>query len=206
MEFWEKSFIEKQAMWGRESCLNAKEVSKFFAREGLNDILIAGVGYGRNAKAFLDEGLCVTGIEISKTAIEMARKNGLDFKIHHGSVGDMPFDDCVYDGIYSHALLHLLNEEDRKNFISNCYNQLKPDGYMVFTTVSKNSPMYINGKKIDENNVENGAGVKLFFFDEESIEKVFGNFGLLEFEEIKEAHDSSPNAPSISFWVIKCKK
>jgi hypothetical protein len=32
-------------------------------------------GYGRNAQIFKDKGISVTGIEISKTAIEMARKH-----------------------------------------------------------------------------------------------------------------------------------
>ena len=52
----------------------------------------------------------------------------------------MPFDNKLYDGIFSHALLHLLNEQEREKFIEDCYNQLKPGGYMIFTTVSKKLP------------------------------------------------------------------
>ena len=43
----------------------------------------------------------------------------------------MPFDNKSYDGIFSHALLHLLSEQERVKFIKDCYNQLKPGGYMV---------------------------------------------------------------------------
>ena len=43
----------------------------------------------------------------------------------------MPFDTNLYDGIFSHALLHLLNEQEREKFIKDCYNQLKHGGYMV---------------------------------------------------------------------------
>ncbi len=57
--------------------------------------------------------------------------------MYHGSVNDMPFDNNLYDGIFGHALLHLLNKHEREKFIKDCYNQLKPGGYMVFTTVSK---------------------------------------------------------------------
>lgn len=59
-------------------------------------MLIPGIGYGRNAQIFRDNGMKVTGIEISGTAIEMAKKHyGSDMTIYHGSVTDMPFDDQI---------------------------------------------------------------------------------------------------------------
>jgi len=48
--------------------------------------LIPGIGYGRNAKFFIDNGINITGIEISKTAIDLARQNGLNISIFHGNV------------------------------------------------------------------------------------------------------------------------
>jgi len=57
-------------------------------RLGIGRLMIPGIGYGRNAKVFIDNGINVTGIEISKTAIDLARQNGLDSSIYHGSVTD----------------------------------------------------------------------------------------------------------------------
>ncbi len=72
-------------------------------------------------------------MKFRKTAIDLARENGLeDVSMYHGSVNEMPFNNKLYDGIFSHALLHLLNEQEREKFIEDCYNQLKPGGYMVF--------------------------------------------------------------------------
>lgn len=51
----------------------------------------------------------------------------------------MPFDNKSYDGIFSHALLHLLNEQEREKFIKDCYNQLKPGGYMFLQLFLKSS-------------------------------------------------------------------
>lgn len=100
-EFWESSFIEKQTMWGGEPSDSAILTKDFFLEKKVKDILIPGIGYGRNAKVFIENGINVTGIEISKTAINLARKNGLDnISIYHGSVTDMPFDNKLYDGIY----------------------------------------------------------------------------------------------------------
>ncbi|OOZ84521.1 class I SAM-dependent methyltransferase [Bacillus cereus] len=207
MEFWESSFIEKQTMWGFEPTESAILTKDFFLEKNVKDILVPGIGYGRNAKVFIDNGINVTGIEISKTAIDLARENGLeDVRMYHGSVNEMPFDNNFYDGIFSHALLHLLNEQEREKFIKDCYNQLKPGGYMVFTTVSKKAPMYGKGKQLDKDYYEIMEGVKMFFYDSESIKQDFNKYGLVQVSEIDEPNKNMTNKPSINFLVIKCKK
>ena len=99
-EFWEKSFKEKQTMWGftpSESAIIAKDI---FIENNIKDILIPGFGYGRNAKVFIENNINVTGIEISKTAIDLARQYGINSNVYHGSVADMPFENKLYEGIF----------------------------------------------------------------------------------------------------------
>ena len=120
-EFWENSFSEKQEMWGFEPAVSAVLVKDFFLEKAVKNVLIPGIGYGRNAQIFRENGITVTGIEISKTAIEMAKKHyGTGMTIHHGSVTDMPFDNGRYDGIFCHALIHLLDSNERKKLIRDC--------------------------------------------------------------------------------------
>ncbi|HDR7671289.1 TPA: class I SAM-dependent methyltransferase, partial [Bacillus wiedmannii] len=207
MEFWESSFIEKQTMWGFEPTESAILTKDFFLEKNVKDILVPGIGYGRNAKVFIENGINVTGIEISKTAIDLARENGLeDVRMYHGSVNEMPFDNKLYDGIFSHALLHLLNEQERENFIKDCYNQLKPGGYLIFTTVSKKAPMYGKGNQLDKDYYEIMEGVKMFFYDSESIKQDFNKYGLVQISEIDEPNKNVENKPSINFLMIKCRK
>lgn len=206
MEFWESSFIEKQTMWGFEPTDSAILTKDFFLEKNVKDILIPGIGYGRNAKVFMDNGIHVTGIEISKTAIDLARKNGLDIPIFHGSVSDMPFDDKLYDGVFSHALLHLLDHREREKFIQDCYQQLKPNGYMIFTTVSKKAPMFGKGKQLEQDYFETPDGIGMYFYDADSIKRDFGRYGLVEISEIDEPNKSMKNKPSINFLMIKCQK
>ena len=206
MEFWESSFIEKQMMWGFEPTDSAILTKDFFLEKKVKDILVPGIGYGRNAKVFIENGINVTGIEISKTAIELARENGLHINIIHGSVTDMPFDNKLYDGIFCHALLHLLDEQEREQFIKNCYNQLKPNGYMIFTTVSKKAPMFGKGKQLNKDSFEIMEGVKMYFYDSDSLQQEFGKYGLVDFIEIDEPNKDLKNKPSINFIVVKCKK
>ncbi|MCM3444284.1 class I SAM-dependent methyltransferase [Metabacillus halosaccharovorans] len=206
MEFWESSFIEKQTMWGFEPTDSAILTKDFFLEKNVKEILIPGIGYGRNAKVFIDNGINVTGIEISKTAIDLAAQNALDCNIYHGSVSDMPFDNKQYDGIFSHALIHLLNKDEREKFIKDCYNQLKPNGYMVFTAVSKKAPMFRKGKQLDEDYFEIMDGVKMYFYDSDSIKQDFGKYGLVEFSEIDEPNKNMIGKPSINFNMVICKK
>jgi 2-polyprenyl-3-methyl-5-hydroxy-6-metoxy-1,4-benzoquinol methylase len=205
-EFWEASFMQKQTMWGFEPADSAILTKDFFLEKEVKDILLPGIGYGRNAKVFTDNGINVTGIEISETAIDLAKQNGLDLNIFHGSVTDMPFDNKLYDGIFSYALLHLLDQHDREKFIKDCYNQLKPNGNMIFTTISKDAPMYGNGKQLGKDYFEVFEGVKMFFYDTESVSQEFGNYGLLEVSEIVEPHKNTEDKPPFPFLIIKCQK
>ena len=206
-EFWEVNFAEKQTMWGFEPAESAIVAKDFFLKEKVKDVLIPGIGYGRNARVFLDAGMNVTGIEIAKTAIELARtQNKLDILIHSGSVADMPFDDKLYDGIFSYALIHLLNKNEMAKFISDCYKQLKPKGTMFFSSISKNDPMYGSGQELSKDWFEMSSGVKLFFYDSDSIRQEFSDYGLTDFHEIDEPVKFMPHHSPMKFTVVKCKK
>ncbi|UXX79137.1 class I SAM-dependent methyltransferase [Reichenbachiella carrageenanivorans] len=197
-EFWEENFVEKQEMWGLEPAYSAVLTKDLFVEKGLKNILIPGVGYGRNAQVFCDSGMTVTGIEISKTAIEMARKHyGEQMTIYHGSVSDMPFDSIKYDGIFCYALIHLLDQSEREKLIRGCYHQLSTQGYMVFTAITKGAPTYGKGKQVGKDRYEIHKGVQMYFYDKASVQAAFENVGLFEIVEIEE------NQP---FYLIKCKK
>lgn len=203
-EFWETAFIEKQLMWGFEPARSAIFARDYFARTGVKDVLIPGVGYGRNAKAFLAHGMSVTGIEISETAISLARTQlGLNFTIHHGSVVNMPYDSKQYDGIFCYGLIYLLDAPGRERLIRDCYNQLTQGGHMIFTVISKAAPMYGRGSRLGDDWFEPFPGVKMYFYDADSVRQEFGPYGLIEFSEIDEPAGGGQSLPFIN---VICKK
>ena len=128
----------------------------------------------------------VTGIEISKSAIDIASASELHCKIHHGSVTSMPFDNIKYDGIFSYALIHVLNRKERQTFLKSCFNQLNNGGLMIFVIASKQTSMYGIGKYLSKDRFEVTKGLKVFFYDSESVLKEFSNFGLTDCEDIEE--------------------
>ncbi|MGY2282724.1 methyltransferase domain-containing protein [Pseudomonas gingeri] len=202
-EFWENAFTENQLMWGFEPTASALLARDSFVRAGVRDVLIPGIGYGRNAGVFLDRGMSVTGIEISDTAIALARSQlGLQIPIHQGSVTDMPYDSRQYDGIFCYGLIYLLDAAGRAKLLRDCYRQLAAGGQMIFTVISKKAPMYGQGRLLAEDCYERAPGLPMFFYDAASVEREFGAYGLAGFGEI----DEPAGAGSLPFIHVICRK
>lgn len=204
--FWEKTFQKIGALWSFEPADSALFTRDEFLKNNYLKILIPGVGYGRNARPFAESGFEVTGIEISATAIRLARENGLDFRIHHGSVLQMPFDRDIYDSIYCYALLHLFNQNQRIQILKNCFSQIRPGGSMVFVVVSKNYKMYGKGKPVSTDRFWIENGLTVFFYDSISVEKEFSPLGLVEYREMEEAVKHMPDEEPMKFWLVVCRK
>jgi len=205
-DFREDKFQKIGLLWSFEPADSAIFARDLFAKKGFKSVLIPGVGYGRNAKTFIDNGFEVTGIEISETAIRLARENGLDFRIYHGPVKRMPYGKSFYDGIFCYALLHLLNQNDRRQFLKKCFDQLQPGGMMVFIVVSKENKLYGNGRPVSIDRFLIDKGLTVFFYDSATVEKEFSPFGLLEHCEIDEPVKHMPNEEPMKFWRVVCRK
>lgn len=205
--FWDSSFVEHQAMWGFEPTNSAVIAKDLFIAQDIKDVLIPGIGYGRNAHVFMENDIKVTGIEISPTAIEMAKEYySSDMEIFQGSVTDMPFDTHLYEGVFCYGLVYLLNPEQRKKMINDSYNQLKPGGWMIFSVVSKSSSNYGKGKEVAKDTFEIGKGGQVFFYDMDTAKQDFEKYGLTDLFEIDEPNKTSTNNSSFKFIIIKCKK
>ena len=205
-EYWESFFKDGVALWGFEPADSAFQALQIFKSRGIRDILLPGFGYGRNAKLFCDNGFEVTGIEISGSAIALAKSLGLPCILHHGSVTSMPFDSRQFDGIYCYALLHLLNKAERHNFLKACYQQLRPGGLMIFIVTSKELAYYGKGKYLSKDRFEISKGLKVFFYDQDSVRKEFASFGLLEFRQIDEPIKFMENQEPIRMIFVTCQK
>lgn len=197
-EFWEKTFKINQEMWGFEPAVATLLTNTYFVEQQVKNVLVLGIGYGRNAQLFKTNGMAITGIEISKTAIDLAKKNlGKDTPIHHGSVTEMPFDNQMYDGIYCYALIHFLDKKEREKLIQDCYNQLQVNGVMVFATISKEAQLYGQGTCVGKDRFELHNGLNMFFYDKQTLQEEFGKSGLVDIIEVNDVYP---------FYLIKCKK
>lgn len=202
-EFWESTYRGNDKMWGENPTDNAWNVLELFQKNKIKNVLIPGFGYGRNAKVFYDNGFKVAGIEISKTAIERARRYfGNDVTIHCGSVTDMPFDKASFESIYCYSLIHLLDEVDRLKLIEDFYDQLISNGLMVFVALSANDKRFGVGNEVKKNTFHSPHGLTLYFYDEKSVKKEFGKYNIIALKEINEPGEN----PTERHWMIVCKK
>ena len=206
IEYWESRFKKEGAMWKFEPADSAIIALELFKSYKINNILIPGIGYGRNAKLFIDNGFKVTGIEISRSAVELARKNDLNCNIHHGSVTSMPYDNEQFEGVFCYALIHLLNKRERRTFLKSCYNQLIPGGQMVFIVASKQTSLYGSGKYLSKDRFELSKGLKVYFYDSNSVFKEFSDFGMIELKDIEEPVKFIEGEQPVKLKLVICRK
>ena len=105
-------------------------------------LLEVGCGIGTDLVRFARGGARVTGVDLSATAIDLARQN---FAIHGLPAGDLrvangealPFDAGSFDVVYGHGVLQYT--ADAARLVRECHRVLRPGGeaiFMVYNRVS----------------------------------------------------------------------
>jgi SAM-dependent methyltransferase len=178
--FWEERFRDEGKIWGDTPSRTAIYAIELFKKAGVRDVLIPGSGYGRNAEAFAKAGFLVTGIEISTTAVALARQNSPGIKYFHESVSDMPFDGSMYDSIYCFNVLHLFRKADRAEFLQKCRNQLNDGGVMFFVVFSDKEPGFGRGRMVEDNTFESKPGREVHYYSDEDLVSEFQSLEILE--------------------------
>lgn len=111
---------------------------KFLKKEKINiegsSVLDLGSGAGRNSFYFAEMGARATGLEISKTAIEISEQNakeaGLNIKYIKQSIGDkFPVEDDSVDILLDITSSNSLTESEREIYLSESHRVLKSEGY-----------------------------------------------------------------------------
>jgi SAM-dependent methyltransferase len=104
-------------------------------------------GAGTNTVYLAQSGNEVTGIDISKTAMTIAKQQAykadvyIDFLVE--SFIELPFIDGVFDFVWDMGCFHHVRIEDRGTFIKGVNRVLKPDGAYMLTCFSyKNGPRW----------------------------------------------------------------
>lgn len=77
---------------------------------------------------------------------------------------------------------------------------------MIFVTTSKNMSMYGSGKCIGKDRYEISNGLKVFFYDSDSIEKEFSDYGLINYKDIDEPIKFLEGEEPLKMLQIVCKK
>jgi hypothetical protein len=87
-----------------------------------------------------------------------------------------------------------------------CYHQLKIGGMMIFVVSSKQMNLYGTGKYLSKDRYEISKGLKVYFYDNESIEKEFTHFGLTRYNDIDEPVKFMAGQEPLKLKYIVCTK
>jgi SAM-dependent methyltransferase len=102
-------------------------------------LLEIGCGAGIDLVRFAREGAVTTGVDLSRTAIELAQKNMVfngctaDLRVMNGEALEFP-DDC-FDVVYAHGVIQYT--ADPQKMISEIHRVLKPGGEAILMVYNK---------------------------------------------------------------------
>lgn len=146
-EIWESSFSEQVARQAYNTApveAVIRNVS-YYLRSRFPDgdfsklhFLEMGCGAGPNLVWLAEKGIRVSGVDISPTALGLAKGN-LESRGHaekvgsllEASVADVPFPDASFNGIVEACVFQHLDKDDRKRAFGEVARLLKPGGLFV---------------------------------------------------------------------------
>lgn len=117
---------------------NKEEANYFLTQIPKNGtILDVGCGPGRDAKIFSEQGYQVTGIDLSKEMIRLARKAAPDAELEVMDLGDLAFENESFDGVWSCASFLHIPRANLDKAASESYRVLKPGGFAYVAVSGK---------------------------------------------------------------------
>jgi len=98
-------------------------------------VLDAGCGVGKPTSEFLTKrGFNVTGVDISKKMIDLAKVNVPDARFYQRNILTLDFPDSTFDGVVCVYTLWHIPRMNHPTIIRNLHRMLKDDGILVLNT------------------------------------------------------------------------
>lgn len=220
---WEKEYKDpKLVATSSEPQLDFKHFVKWLRKdqkvslENLQ-VLDLGSGMGKHSLFLAERGSIVTGLEISDTALEVAKERArhakLEVNFQKADIGkpwklENESFNLALDVISSNSL----NGAERENYISELYRVLKPGGYVFVRALCKdgdknaeNLLLKFPGKEKDTYTMP-GTGIVERVFSKEDIETLYSKFSLLLLERKFSYTMFQGKSYKRYFWLLYLQK
>lgn len=181
-------------------------------------VLDLGCGTGRNANYLASLGNTATGLEISATALELARKRAVEIGVEvcylKQSIGEkLPFANEQFDLILDVTASNALTEKERAVYLAETARTLKKDGFFFVRALCKEGDQ--NAKKLLKNfpgrekdtYVMPGSGLVERVFDERDLRALYGQqFAILKLDK-KSGYTNFDGQPyKRNYWLVYLQK
>ncbi|MBC8495685.1 methyltransferase domain-containing protein [archaeon] len=188
-----------------------KEYIKYLKDHKINgNVLDIGCGNGRNSVLFAKNGFTVHGIDVSESAIKIAKKNAKDndVKISNqvGSVFRLPYNSNFFDALLDSGCIHHLRKSEWKKYLSSILRVLKTDGHFLLYCFSNNYG-YIPGispKSKNRNWTLRNGHYNHFFTDKEIKDTFRKKFDIIYHYELKKG-DFRKAGKAVKVYLMKKK-
>lgn len=170
------------------------QLISFLKTQKIHTILDLGCGTGFHMLELAKQGFRVTGFDLSKKAINIAKKRfnkksiEADFKV--GSMHEkFPFPNDYFDSILSLRTINHATKKELKYTISEMYRVIRPGGYLFLTTIKipgrkkilgptklNNLPVEIIAPYTYKPTAGREVGITHFMFNKRLLRKMFASF------------------------------
>jgi SAM-dependent methyltransferase len=111
-------------------------------------VLDVGCGAGTDLARFARGGADATGVDISASAIDLARENfaqqGLTADLREADGEHLPFADGTFDLVYAHGVVQYTSSD--RALVEECRRVLRPGGTAVFQVYNRHSWLNVLSK------------------------------------------------------------
>ncbi|MBI5445469.1 MAG: methyltransferase domain-containing protein [Deltaproteobacteria bacterium] len=190
---WNSVYADSLDFFGEGPSAVAESALEVFRRNGAERVLELGFGQGRDTFLFAREGLEVTALDYSETAVEEVRARAAELGLA-GRITALQSDlreplslpDRSVDACFAHMLLCMeFSSRQIEALLREIHRVLRPGGVLVYSVRSTFDKHYRAGTHLAEDLYEVG-GFAVHFFSEAKIRQVARGYEVLELNRVEE--------------------
>lgn len=164
------------------------DLNRYKIKKSVHRILDVGCGNGSAVIFFTREGYKSYGIDISSSAIQLAkellRKEKIRANLKIGDAKSLPYQDKFFDVVVSYGVLDHVRRKEADIIISEIKRVLKKGGLCCLSLISKKHSEYATGLKIEKNSyiLKNNyeKGLVQHYFDLPDIQRLVRGWKIKE--------------------------
>lgn len=208
--YWDGKYARANFEWGYEPSYAGELAAETAAKFNLAKALDIGCGYGRDVLHLANNGVKTTGIDCSRTGINLAlhkaRSTCRKGVFIAGDVFEYPFSPESYDLVLMSSTRHLLSEGERADLLGIVREILKTGGYVVDMVLSAEDDGFGKGEEAEPGTFEH-KGKNTHFFTRDELLRDYAVFSIDTLEEcpVKEIHSGGEIHNHITWTVIARK-
>jgi len=197
---WERYYgtLRQLPDWLKQPVPFVVEALPTFKRFKVKRVLDLGCGTGRNCVYLAKIGFDVVGVDVSKSALRIAKawareENLKNVTFAQASMTDVPFGDCYLDAVISISVLHHAIKRDIEKAVDEIHRVIKRNGVFLANLASVKDPRYGTGEKVEASTfrISEAFEEKRFeelhhFFTRQEASKLLASFAKAKVELLKD--------------------